>query len=127
VAKTLQGYKVVRVVGDKRMSIIIYGRYPRSIVEYKVNEWVYPRRKCGPLCVFSDSSEAYLFMINQADSFKFGEGELYLCEYVPSPELAVWTPSKANYPYPTTMPMLLLPYTTKLAKKVKLIELVRKW
>ncbi|NLE03304.1 MAG: hypothetical protein GX638_00680 [Crenarchaeota archaeon] len=71
------GYKVVvrrrRKDGIKYYSSVMNFGYNRiAMVEYKLNEWAYPRRRnFGPLAVFKDKESAMKFVRFVTDSVAF--------------------------------------------------------
>lgn len=102
--KSKIGYKVVR---ETYYSAIRDGIY------YKINEWVCPKPGHGPLCVFEDLKSASRFISNSGL-------HIYRCEYIPSPCDRVWEEDRYCYKN-----LIALPCGTVLAKKVKLLELVK--
>ena len=80
--KTSIGYKVVSLYGRKS-AIINRGDFA---VEYKLNEWVYPKFKEAPLMVFGTYEEAEDFRKREA----WKSLMIYKCEYKKSKRKWGW-------------------------------------
>lgn len=79
--KTLIGYKVVTYTG--KSAIINRSDFA---VEYKLNEWVYPKFKEAPLMVFRTYDEAYDFRKKE----RYNHLMIYKCEYKKSKRKWGW-------------------------------------
>lgn len=120
--KTLIGYKVVN---QSRKSAII----SRSdfAVEYKFNEWVYPKFKEAPLMVFSTYAEAEYFRNRE----HWKPLIIYKCEYKKSKRKWGWCLDNISdvvtlkiYKKKVSHLFQDLPAGTIFADAVKLIEVV---
>lgn len=81
--------------------------------EYKVGQWIQPKKGCGPLCVFRIRQDATFFA-----------GSVCLikkCLYVESEESAVWYKYSLFYPVRYSRLLCTLPPGTVLASAVKLL------
>jgi hypothetical protein len=79
--KEIIGYKVLRRNLASRLEAIAEGG-----IFYKLDEWVYPKRKCGPLAVFNSRKRALDFMRNYCGSV------LYKVRYTESKRRELWDP-----------------------------------
>lgn len=102
----LIGYKVVR-----KRTLQSATRNIGSI-KYKTNDWVYPEKDCGPLCVFKDKKNAINFMGESFGDFY----SIYECLYEPSKEKYVY------YKKIIQGGLSILPTGTALANRVKLTK-----
>lgn len=102
--KTKIGYKVC---DDQMHSVLAYV----NPVEYKLQEFIKPQKRCGPLCVFND--------IEFALSFASGTtSRVFECEYIPSKKSKVWDDRRKE-------DLTWLPLNTVLASAVKLLEEIK--
>ena len=110
--KYKMGYKVVKRYTLKSAIINFDGQI--GTVRYKINEWVKPRKGCGPLCVFSYNG------IDNAKLFAGFSDSIYVCLYEQSEKSKVYTNDKRD------VGLDGLPFGTILASKVKLIRRINK-
>lgn len=108
-----KGYKAVSHLDGKLVSYDI--PRPLGMVEYRVDEWTYPRPGCGPLAISRTMSE--LLWCYNADP---ETTSIYSCEYIPSiGEYMMWTPTERLSVYDSIQ-------GTILASAVKLIRPVKR-
>jgi hypothetical protein len=108
--KTKYGYKVVSEVNGSKTSYTMIGLH-----KYHINRWTVPMYNFGPLCVFSSKEAARVFLKRDYVGRTYHVA-IYMCEYVPSDGVKIWTPRSYS------KLLAELPKGTHLAKKVKLIE-----
>jgi hypothetical protein len=113
------GYKVVTKIDGKLMSATSAG----LAVQYKTKEYVKPRMWGGPLTVFCRKDFATEF----AKKVGFIEGKkcdthIYECRYVPTKVCHVWRYRMGGMVMKNVND---LPEKTQLAKKVKLVKMVK--
>lgn len=108
------GYKLL----DDMRSIVI--EEDEGGVLYKINEWVEPHDKCGPLCLFKSLKDA-------KENQRF-HNKIYQCEYEPSKEKIVWIDEKYleyNDEGNDECVLECLYKNTILAKRIKILEEVK--
>ena len=106
--KTLIGYKVVKKKSLISSTIFIHR------VKYRINEWVKPLKKCGPLCVFETKMDAFNFVDNILLDFY----SIYKCLYEPSEEKGAYVKGYKEF----KKTLNILSKGTVLANRVKLIK-----
>lgn len=88
------------------------------IVEYRFNEWTFPKEGSGPLCVFEKFTFAHMFYLNQyMPASRKGHLMIYKCKFVRSRETSIWTGNKRVVAHKNQ-----LPYGTVLADAVMIVE-----
>ena len=102
-----RGWKVV----DRSTGAYVSVSIRQGRVTYRLNEWTIPEPRCGPLCVFSAELQAINFA-RSMDSSKI----VFPCEYKISMHRSIWN-SQSD-----TMSLAYLPYGTRLASRVRLLE-----
>ena len=105
-----RGWKVVRIEDQRFMSSVI--GWDSGEVLYRKGEWTLPLNGFGPLCVFDFNAKGEAFDFPPARS---DYSLVFLCEYEPSSEKAVWT---LYY----RQALMSLPVGTRLATRVRLLE-----
>ena len=100
------GYKVVK----KRSLVSAIMMWTGNELQYKINEWIKPKKGCGPLCVFNT--------IEDAKNFKWSDHIIYECLYEKSLEHKVYIGNEVKTIFD-------LPQGTVLATKVQLIRRIR--
>jgi hypothetical protein len=111
-SKIENGYKVVRIG--------FYGGYYSHCrgdgeIQYKINEWVRPIKKRGPIAVFSNKEDATMFL----KGYGVRDSVLCTCKYVPSKRKSVWCFDNS---YKSATPLRELPEGTVLADRVMITE-----
>ena len=104
------GYKVV----DWNMSS--FSSIKHGGIEYKLNQKIYPKEGCGPLCIFGNLENIKNFL--DATYFS-GIFLVFKCKYRESKKKKVWNNCCK------IVPLKNLPYGTKLADWVELIEEIK--
>lgn len=108
------GYKVVRPgYRDELVSVCFHPFYDG----YKQGEWIDRREDWGPYTVFETLENA------EAEYSGGGRYQIWECDYVPSPDLFVWT-ARCTFVL-RNVPLEDLPKGTQLADRVKLTRRVR--
>ena len=104
------GYKIICLNMASFSRPFTYGG-----IEYKLNQKVYPRKGCGPLCVFDTLEDVKNF----SDFFIYDNAvRIFKCKYEESEEDKIWD-------YFHEISLSDLPYGTKLADWVELTEEIK--
>lgn len=113
------GYKIV-VEDTYGYLISCTVKTPEHFVVYRPLRWSYPRRDCGPLCVFKSEAAAASFMYH----YKTKNPILYRCHYIPSHIATIWFCRTELYNR-MIMGLYELPPGTDLATQVRLMGRIR--
>ncbi len=113
-----KGYKIVQQKDNILCSCFNNQYYPGAI-EYKVNEWVYPKIGNGPLAVFDNFENARIF---QDDRF-YRHHKIFSCLFIPNYyQDRLWFKSIT---IKGSLRLGLLPVGTVLASQIILIEEIK--
>ena len=83
-----KGYKIVYCGVNQYLSM--YTDDTIKTVQYKINEKVYPNKRCGPLCVFLTIDHAESFLAWNCTIEKLHSIKIFECEFERSLEEHVW-------------------------------------
>ena len=122
------GYKIVLFLEEGTYHSCSFYYYLSKFnlhVEYSLNKKVYPKKGCGPLCVFDNLDDVKNFLIKEdvvlnildPNFFSF---KLFKCNYEESNEIKVWRFSKKLISPEVSLSKLSS--GTRLASWVELIE-----
>jgi len=102
----LIGYKIVK----KDLTSSFMNGY--ASVQYKIGKWVYPKKDCGPLAVFTNLNDAKENFRNNLHN------KIFRCKY----KISHISHLANKY---RIMPAYFLPYGTDFAESVKLLEEIK--